>query len=205
MSFEILTKDSDFSEGLSLLNNIDDKKFVRLVDRMMKDFQPNRSSLSFTKHELTSMEKSLKLTSHQCLCLLNSLNLLLKQVISDVTKPAVLKNVLSGMFSLDMNKVESFCKCWTANAEQVISRLQQNLTHSYRLKDVNWALNISSNVGIELSDPEPRCLIELKVEDNQYHDDHKSKEIILDLSEEELKKFYNILETIKLKLDVLPH
>lgn len=66
-------------------------------------------------------------------------------------------------------------------------------------------MNISSNVGIELSDPEPRCLIELKVEDNQYHDDHKSKEIILDLSEEELMKLYNTLETIKLKLDALPY
>lgn len=71
-----------------------------------------------------------------------------------------------------------------------------------KLKDVNWALNISSNVGLELSEPEPRCLIELKVEDNQYHDDHKSKEIILNLNENELKKFCNTLETIKLKLDV---
>jgi len=66
--------------GLSLLNNIDNKKFIRLVDRMMKDFQPNRSSSSFTEHELASIEKSLKLTSHQCQCLLNFLNRLLKQV-----------------------------------------------------------------------------------------------------------------------------
>jgi len=66
-------------------------------------------------------------------------------------------------------------------------------------------LNISSNVGIELSDPEPRCLIELKVEDSQCHDDHKSKEIILDLNEEELKKLYNTLETIKLKLGALQY
>lgn len=50
-----------------------------------------------------------------------------------MTKPAVLKNVLSEIFSLDVNKVESFCKCWSANAEQVISKLQQNLTHSYRV------------------------------------------------------------------------
>lgn len=73
-----------------------------------------------------------------------------------------------------------------------------------KLKDVNWALNISSNVGIELSNPEPRCLIELKVEDSLYHDKHKTKEIILDLNEEELITFYNTLETIQLKLDTLP-
>jgi len=65
-------------------------------------------------------------------------------------------------------------------------------------------LNISSNIGIELSDPEPRCLIELKVEDNQYND-HKSKEIILDLSEEELLKLYNTLETIALNLNSLTY
>jgi len=72
-----------------------------------------------------------------------------------------------------------------------------------KLKDVNWALNISSNVGIELSNPEPRCLIELKVEDNQYHNEHKIKEVILDLNEEELKKLYDTLDSIKVKLDSL--
>lgn len=68
-----------FSSGILLLNSIDDKKFVRLVDRMMKDFDPNRSSL-FTPHEIESMGKSLKMNSIQCQCLLNCLNLLLKQV-----------------------------------------------------------------------------------------------------------------------------
>lgn len=65
-------------------------------------------------------------------------------------------------------------------------------------------MNITSHVGIQLSDPEPRCLIELKVEDSQLHDEHKTKEIFLDLNEEELQKFYNTLETIKVKLDSLP-
>lgn len=68
-----------FVTGLELLHNVDDKKFVRLVDRMMKDFDPNRTS-SFTEHELKSMEKSLKLNSDQCQCLVNCLNRLLKQV-----------------------------------------------------------------------------------------------------------------------------
>jgi len=143
-----------------------------------------------------------------------------------VTKPLVLKNVLTSLFSLNGKKVDIFCECWSTNAEQVVSRLQQNFTHSYRviknsnfiifyqciinsnnffikLKDVNWALNISSNVGIELSDPEPRCLIELKVEDSHYHNEPKIKEVILDFNEEELKKLYNTLETIKVKLDSL--
>lgn len=65
--------------GIPLLNNIDDKKFVRLVDRMMKDFDPNQLS-SFTEHEIESMEKSLKINSTQCQCVLNCLNSLLKQV-----------------------------------------------------------------------------------------------------------------------------
>jgi len=72
-----------------------------------------------------------------------------------------------------------------------------------KLKDVNWALNISSNVGVGLSDPEPKCLIELKVEDSQYHNEPKIKEIFLDLNENELKKLYDTLETIKVKLDPL--
>lgn len=65
--------------GLVLLNNIDDKKFVRLVDKMMKDFDPSRTLL-FTEHELKSMEKSLKLNSDECQCLVNCLNRLLKEV-----------------------------------------------------------------------------------------------------------------------------
>lgn len=68
-----------FSSGLVLLKNIDDKKFSRLVDRMMKDFEPNKVSF-FTEHELTSMEKSLKLNTDQCQCLLNCLHCLLKEV-----------------------------------------------------------------------------------------------------------------------------
>lgn len=64
-------------------------------------------------------------------------------------------------------------------------------------------MNVSSNIGIELSNPEPRCLIELKVEDTQNHNGHKTKEIFLDLNERELKKFYDTLETIKVKLDAL--
>uniref|UniRef100_A0A2S2QSC6 COMM domain-containing protein 10 n=1 Tax=Sipha flava TaxID=143950 RepID=A0A2S2QSC6_9HEMI len=200
MSFESLAKDPIFSSGFVLLNEIDDKKFVRLVDRMFKDFEPNRSSL-FTEHELASIEKSLKLNSDQCQCILNCLNRLLKQVISDVIKPVVLKSVLSNIFSFNVNKVQLFCNCWTANAEQVVSRLQQNFTHFYRLKDVNWAIHISSNVGIELSDPEPRCLIEFKVEDSLCNDEHKTKEILLDMNETELKKFYDTLETIKVQIN----
>ncbi|XP_027852422.2 uncharacterized protein LOC114131416 [Aphis gossypii] len=204
MSFENLAKDLSFVSGLELLNNVDDKKFVRLVDRMIRDFEPNRLS-SFSEPELASMEKALKLNSNECQCLLNCLNQLLKEVISDVTKPLILKNVLSKLFLLNEKKVELFCECWSTNAEQVVSRLQQNLTHSYRLKDVNWALNISSNVGlgVELSDPEPRCLIELKVEDTHYHNEPKIKEINLDLDEKELKKLYDTLEKIQVKLDSL--
>ncbi|KAF0766921.1 COMM domain-containing protein 10-like isoform X1 [Aphis craccivora] len=204
MSFENLAKDLSFVSGLELLNNVDDKKFVRLVDRMIRDFEPNRLS-SFSKPELASMEKALKLNSNECQCLLNCLSQLLKEVISDVTKPLILKNVLSKLFLLNEKKVELFCECWSTNAEQVVSRLQQNLTHSCRLKDVNWALNISSNVGlgIELSDPEPRCLIELKVEDTHYHNEPKIKEINLDLDEKELKKLYDTLEKIQVKLDSL--
>jgi len=60
-------------------------------------------------------------------------------------------------------------------------------------------------VGIQISDPEPRCLIELKVEDSQCYDEHnKIKEIFLDLDEDELKKFYDTLEAVKVKLDTLP-
>ncbi|KAE9543006.1 hypothetical protein AGLY_002917 [Aphis glycines] len=204
MSFENLAKDLSFVSGLELLNNVDDKKFVRLVDRMIRDFEPNQLS-SFSEPELASMEKALKLNSNECRCLLNCLSQLLKEVISDVTKPLILKNVLSKLFLLNEKKVELFCECWSTNAEQVVSRLQQNLTHSYRLKDVNWALNISSNVGlgIELSDPELRCLIELKVEDTHYHNEPKIKEINLDLDEKELKKLYDTLEKIQVKLDSL--
>lgn len=68
-----------FSSGISILNNVDEKKFVRLVNRMMKNFEPNRM-LMFTELELASMEKSLKLNSDQCQCLLNCLNRLLKEV-----------------------------------------------------------------------------------------------------------------------------
>lgn len=204
MSFENLVKDPFFVSGLKLLNNVDNKKFVRLVDRMIQDFEPNQFT-SFSEQELASMEKLLKLNNNQCQCILNCLSQLIKEVISDVTKPLVLKNVLSKLFSLNGKKVELFCESWSRNAEQVVSRLQKDFTHSYRLKDVNWALNISSNVGIELSDPEPRCLIELKVEDNQYHNEPKIKEVILDLDEKELKKLYDTLETIKVKLDSLSH
>lgn len=142
------------------MNNVDDKKFVRLVDRMIRDFEPNRLS-SFSEPELTSMEKALKLNSNECQCLLNCLSQLLKevnimliyclktkivfhifyfnifnlfiQVISDVTKPLILKNVLSKLFRLNEKKVELLCECWSTNAEQVVSRLQQKLTHSYRV------------------------------------------------------------------------
>lgn len=62
-------------------------------------------------------------------------------------------------------------------------------------------MNISSNVGIELSDPEPRCLLEFKVEDSLFNDEHKTKEILLDLNEKELKKLYDTLETIKVQLN----
>lgn len=50
-----------------------------------------------------------------------------------MTKPVVLKSILSKLFSLDINKTELFCECWTTNAEEIVSKLQQNLTHSYRV------------------------------------------------------------------------
>lgn len=65
-------------------------------------------------------------------------------------------------------------------------------------------MNISSNVGTVISNPEPRCLIEFKVEDSLCHNEHKTKEIILDLNEKELKILYDTLETIKAKLDHFP-
>lgn len=52
-----------------------------------------------------------------------------------------------------------------------------------------------------MSDPEPRCLLEFKVEDSQCNDEHKTKEIFLDLDEKELKKLYDMLETIKIQLN----
>lgn len=73
-----------------------------------------------------------------------------------------------------------------------------------QLIDANWALNISSNVGVELSDPEPRCLIELKLEDSNSYEECKIKNFFLDFNDEELNKFYQTLEAIKVELDVSP-
>ncbi|XP_050426199.1 COMM domain-containing protein 10-like [Adelges cooleyi] len=204
MPLEDLINDSNFASGLLLINQIDNKKFVRLVDWMMKDFNPHRLP-SFTDHELESLEKSLKLTSDQVQGLLGCLNQLLKQVISDVIKPAILKDMLSDLFSLEINKVETFCTCWAANAQAIVTRLQQNYNDTLRLVDFNWALNISSNVKNGLSEPEPRALLELKVEDHQTAGGQKVKEIYLDLTEEELQNFYSMLENIKLKLEQCPH
>lgn len=50
-----------------------------------------------------------------------------------MTKPVVLKSILSKLFLLDINKSELFCECWTTNAEEIVSKLQQNLTNSYRV------------------------------------------------------------------------
>lgn len=58
------------------------------------------------------------------------------QVISDVTKPSILKTVLSTILLLNEKKVELFCKCWSTNAEQVVSRLQQNFIHSYKVTKI---------------------------------------------------------------------
>lgn len=46
---------------------------------MMKDFEPNRL-LSFTEYESIFIKQIFKQDSEKCLCLLNSLNCLLKQV-----------------------------------------------------------------------------------------------------------------------------
>lgn len=65
--------------------------------------------------------------------------------------------------------------------------------------DVNWALNISSNVTDGLTEAEPKALIEFKVEDNRA-DDQKIKDIYFDLDIEELKQFSDTLEKIKQQL-----
>ncbi|XP_050525238.1 COMM domain-containing protein 10-like [Daktulosphaira vitifoliae] len=200
MYFEKLLDDPHFRTGLFLINSMEDKKFVKLLDRMMKDFDPNRIHF-FTNTEMESLEKSLKISGDQVQCLLCCLNNLLKQIISNVIKPVELKYLLINLLSIELNKVDKFCACWTVNAKEIVTRLQQNYMRTLRLLDVNWALNISSSIKDGLTEPEPKALIEFKIEDNQSADDQKVKHIYFDLDIEELKQFSSTLEKIKQQLE----
>ncbi|KAL4119592.1 hypothetical protein QTP88_012391 [Uroleucon formosanum] len=82
------------------------------------------------------------------------------------TKQDFEPNPLSSFSELELASMEKSLKLNNNHCHCLLNCVNQLLKD---LKDVNWALNISSNVGIELFDLEPRCLIKLKVKDNQYN------------------------------------
>lgn len=147
----------------------------------------------FSQEELQKLEKSLKLSDTQLKTMLDGLLHITKRSEYFLMKPSVLQEELIETLQFNSDKAEIFVKLWTENLKLNFDNFQERC----KLKNFAWELNIEAATDNNIKLTNPVSLLQLQLEDGQ----EKSKNITVEMNEEQLLDLYNQIEHIQSTLD----
>lgn len=189
-------------KGVAIINNADSQKFLLLLNRIGQSLQSDKDATKpFSDEEQEKLLVTFSVDQADLSLMLDSAVLILTQAAYHIMKPALLQKQLMDVLKMDEEKATIFVKIWTSHAKGIVSRLKQKSVAPKQLEGVSWMLNLttasSTAEGTQLL--EPNATVELKVK----HNDENTGNIVLDMNQSELYRFYSTLEEIQSELDAL--
>lgn len=195
----------DGAEGIiNMIDKLDANKFQLLLNRIVQAIiKTGFDDLEvFTPAENELLAISLETNINAINKLIDFIVNMFKLVTYNITKPTSLENQLVNNLHMDEDKAKIFSNVWSNYAKSIVQKFKQDSVYDFQLDDVNWMVNITTATDTEPQKFHPSAMIELKVNNlssSEVREDH----VILNLSKEELTKFYDTLETINTRINSL--
>ena len=150
---------------------------------------------AFSEEELQKLEKSLGLQSDQLKLMIDSLLYISKRSKNFLMKPTVLQEELTDKLCFNPEKAENFVKFWTENTKVDFDDIQNR----QKLEKFSWELNLETSSDCDRKRAIPTSLLQFEVKDNE----DKTKNISVEMNEQQLLELYDTIEMIQNNLDNL--
>lgn len=146
---------SRLQQGITLINNLTNKKFQALLSRIIN----TANDQVFTDSETQKLQETLKLNEQQLQLLLQSIAHIHKQSTKVILKPTDLQRQLVEVLGFEQEKAEIFTKEWSSVLKEELGDLEIRR----KLTNLSWELNVqtASDLGSKLAIPSASIQLDL--------------------------------------------
>lgn len=195
MSQEFIVETVKIKKAIGIINEIDDKKFPLLIQRIVQKLHNSESS--FKEDEFEKLEKSFQITNEDCHLVIDILEFIYLQAAYELIKSNVL-HVHLVKLNLTEEKASTIAELWQENGKEIIEKIRQTKTISTnRLLNIKWRLNMNLASDMKTRQKHPMAMFEFKLEDPA------NPSVQVEFTKEELYEFYGKLEVIQQQIDAL--
>lgn len=188
---------SEFTDGLQLFRDIEENKLPKVISRIAQGIiSCSKIEDAFSTEEKARLEDVLGLDSNNIDLLLITIRQCFYFASYHGMKPQVLSQKLRE--HVEESVADILSKAWQKYGREVTAILKQNTISSNRLSKIDWHLNLQIAQSSKSRISEPNVVFQLRTGDDENRND-----MTIEMSHEELLRFYNKLEMIQEQLDAL--
>jgi len=197
----LFTLTERLKSAISLINTIDVRKLVHILQRVIKVIHSPTHEAPFTPEEQEKLPRALNVNATEAQSVLDSCSLLFEQAAYFSLSVERLQAELEAA-GIGEQQIAAFAQVWELERDALLEKLSNSSVVPQVLDGVNWRLHVAVARNNDTSSPiaAPRALFELKVKDN---DHHTTENVHLEFTQEELFSLFNKLEAIQEQLDAL--
>jgi len=189
---------ANIKRAVLLLNDIDDKKALRLLIRVAQNLH-KKNEKAFTDEEEEKLCSAFNLTSRDVENILDTISFVLEQAAYHSAKLNTLRKQLAGI-GFTEEKVECFAKVWEENGSFIVEQYRKRTFAPKQLDTVNWELRLQTAQSNKTKMKMPSAIIELGLLSPDSKDTEK---VLYEFNHAQLFELFTKLETVQKQLDGL--
>jgi hypothetical protein len=195
MSKEFIVETAQIKKAVGLINELEEKKFSLLIQRIVQKLHNSESS--FKADEFERLEKSFQLSNEDCRLVIDILEFIYLQAAYELVKSNVL-HVHLVKINLHGDKANAVAELWKESGKEIIDRIRQAKSMATkRLLSVKWRLDMNLASEVRTRQKHASALFEFRIESAD------ETNVQLEFAKEELYEFYSQLEVIQRQIDAL--
>lgn len=195
MSNEFIVETVKIKKAVGIINELEDKKFPLLIQRIVQKLHDSESS--FKEDEFEKLEKSFQLANEDIHLVIDILEFIYLQAAYELIKSNVLHQHLVKL-NFNEEKASTIAELWKENGKDIIDKIRQTKTiATNRLLNIKWRLNMNLASDMKTRQKNPMAMFEFKL------DNPSNPSVQVEFTKEELYEFYSKLEVIQQQIDAL--
>mmetsp|Transcript_2630 Transcript_2630/g.7255 ORF Transcript_2630/g.7255 Transcript_2630/m.7255 type:complete len:201 (+) Transcript_2630:124-726(+) len=199
MTEQLFTLSQRFSEAVEIINTVDPKKLVRILQRIIHKLYHQKGD-TFSAEEQERLAEVLGLHEEQLATLMEICSFIFEQASYVQLSLQQLKEQLEKA-GMQKDQNIAFLKVWDTEGSHLIEALKEKSVVPDALDSVKWRLHLQTGTASLARLRTPTAIFELGMKNSATGE--LSEPIIAEFSHEELSILYDKLELIQEQVDML--
>ncbi|XP_028314495.1 COMM domain-containing protein 10 [Gouania willdenowi] len=194
----IIKQTPSIKEAVTFINTIDTNKLSRLISRIIQKLHL-KGERTFSEEEEEKLQTALSLDQRSLNLVLETTAFIFEQAVYHNMKPASLQQHLE-LVQMCPDQAQVFSQTWASSGPELVEKLKANIFAPNKLDYVGWQLNLQMAQSSQAHLKSPSAVLQLGL---SQEDSQVQQNMFVEFNHQQLRDFYNKIETIQGQLDSL--